>query len=228
MHAGSAPLPTLALWSRVHALAMLFAAAISLALAGTWPAAAIGAASLGACVALHRGRWTPSGAFGAANALTLLRLGLSMLLVALCVRPPGPAAALLVLGIFALDGLDGLLARRSGQASTFGACFDMECDALLVLLCALLLWQHERLPAWVLVPGLLRYLYVAMLMLLPAGGGGEAPRSLIGRLAFSALILGFAASLWPLDPLHRVLTPLASLLVGYSFARSMYWSFKAR
>ena len=218
----------LALWSRVHALAMLLASALAIATRAAWPAAAIGAGSLAACVALQRGRWTPSGVFGAANGLTALRLALSVVLVGLCVRPPGPLAALLVLAIFALDGLDGLLARRRAQASTFGACFDMECDALLVLLCALILWRHERLPAWVLVPGLLRYLYVLALMLLPGGGGGEAPRSRIGRLAFGALMAGFVSSLWPFEPWHRALSAVASALVVYSFTRSMYWSLKSR
>ena len=94
-------------------------------------------------------------AAGAGNALTLARMGMIAALAPLCLQPPGPVAALLVFAIFALDGVDGWLARKHGQASLFGAHLDMECDALLVLLCALVLYQHGRLGAFILVPGLL-------------------------------------------------------------------------
>jgi phosphatidylglycerophosphate synthase len=131
---------------------------------------------------------------------------------------PGPQAALLVATIFVLDGVDGLLARRTGQASAFGAQFDMECDALLVLTCSLVLYLHQRLPAFILLPGVLRYLYVLALALLPRGH--EAPRSRIGRYAFSAMLISFIASLWPFEPWHRPLAFGATLLIVLSFARS--------
>ena len=44
----------------------------------------------------------------------------------------------------ALDGVDGWLARRSGIASAFGARFDMEIDALLILVLAVLAWRSAR------------------------------------------------------------------------------------
>ena len=60
-----------------------------------------------------------------------------------------------------LDAVDGWLARRLGLASRFGARFDLEIDALLLLILALLVWQADRVGAWVLVIGLLRYAFVA-------------------------------------------------------------------
>jgi phosphatidylglycerophosphate synthase len=212
-------------FSRAHPLALLAAAAGSLALGGVWPAAIAGAVVLGVHVALHRGRWTESGRFGAANALTTLRLALMVGLVAVCEQPPGPAAALLVVVIFALDGLDGLVARRRGEASAFGASFDMESDALFVLLCALELHHWRRLGPFILIPGLIRYIYAALIAWLP-GTHREAPRSRIGRYVFSVLVLSFAASMWPLEPIQTPLAWLATLLILYSFAHSFYWSFK--
>ena len=60
----------------------------------------------------------------------------------------------------ARDGADGWLARRSGVASAFGARFDMEIDALLIMALAVLAWQHGKAGGWVLLSGLLRYAFV--------------------------------------------------------------------
>ena len=44
----------------------------------------------------------------------------------------------------ALDGVDGWLARRRGMSSAFGARFDMEIDALLVQVLAILVWRYGK------------------------------------------------------------------------------------
>src|SRR5262249_4958735 len=59
-----------------------------------------------------------------------------------------------------LDGVDGWIARRWRTASAFGARFDMEVDALLILVLAILAWQHSKAGGWVMLSGLLRYLFV--------------------------------------------------------------------
>ena len=224
MTAAAETLDTIARFSRVHAVWMLAASGLSLAAGSALPASAAGALSLCTSVILHRGRWTPSGVFGVGNALTLVRLGMIASLGPLCLSPPGPVAALVVFAVFALDGVDGWLARKRGQASLFGAHLDMECDALLVLLCSLVLYQHGRLGAFILVPGLLRYGYVVFLLLVPAAGG-EAPRSNLGRYAFAAMAISLVASLWPL-PFHVPLAQFATLAIAASFGRSFYYGFK--
>ena len=60
-----------------------------------------------------------------------------------------------------LDGMDGWLARRSTLASAFGARFDMETDALLIMVLSALAWRWDRAGAWVLACGLMRYGFVA-------------------------------------------------------------------
>ncbi len=60
-----------------------------------------------------------------------------------------------------LDGVDGWLARRHGIASRFGARFDMEIDALLILALSVLAWRHDKAGAWVIASGMLRYAFVA-------------------------------------------------------------------
>lgn len=108
----------------------------------------------------------PHARFGAANRVTLLRAGVTAWLGGLLGQGVdggqlGWAPAVAGAAILLLDGLDGRLARRLGTASRYGARFDMEVDALLVLVLAALTYQVGRAGAWVLAAGLLRYLFVA-------------------------------------------------------------------
>jgi phosphatidylglycerophosphate synthase len=71
----------------------------------------------------------------------------------------GVVLAVLGIAILALDGLDGWLARRGNSASEFGAHFDMETDALFVLVMTFELWHRHQLEGWILISCLLRYAY---------------------------------------------------------------------
>src|SRR5262245_50000553 len=119
-------------WSRFNAVLLLPAYALCLALGKPWPVA--GAASITFASLILGGwrAWTPSGAFGVANGVTGLRLLVILALAAWPNAAPAHWLSGLVLALFALDGVDGSLARRRGASSEFGAHFDMETDALLV------------------------------------------------------------------------------------------------
>jgi len=157
--------------------------------------------------------------YHSANLVTLLRLLLVVFLGAYL--QPGVVAALLTLGILLLDGVDGWLARRSGAASDHGARFDMETDALLVLVAGTVIYRGEVLGAWILAPGLMRYVYV---LAMATGAFREAPPSRIGRAVFTVVAGSLVLSLWPLDPIQAPFAVLACLLLTYSFARSVRWS----
>ncbi len=109
-------------------------------------------------------RHRPRGRFGAANGVTLVRVALVTLLLGFVGADPHHGLAWLVVGLAtlaaSLDALDGALARRSGMADRFGARFDMEADAALVLVLCLLTWQYEKTEWWVLLAGLMRYAFV--------------------------------------------------------------------
>src|SRR5262245_31993877 len=83
--------------------------------------------------------------FGAANSVTLVRAALAVLLAALLGAAPSVALGWAIVGLgtaaVALDGVDGALARGRGESAAFGARFDMETDALLILVLAALVWQ---------------------------------------------------------------------------------------
>jgi phosphatidylglycerophosphate synthase len=103
--------------------------------------------------------------FGAANQITTVRALLASLVVSLIGEPRMPAIAASVAAasvmITLLDGVDGWLARRNRIASDFGARFDMEIDALLILALSILAWRFDKAGAWVVLSGVLRYGFVA-------------------------------------------------------------------
>lgn len=220
--AESEPL-SLAAWSRVHAVLMLASAFAAAVARHPAPAALLAAASFGWLLWHNRGRYTARG-FGAANAVTLLRLALILALCLVLHRASGAVLGALVFVIFALDGLDGWLARRRELSSPFGAHFDMETDAFLVLAVGLELWLGESFGVWVLFSGSLRYLYVLCLDLLPSARG-DMPRSRLGRLAFVALMTGLGLSFLLPRPYGAVAAAFGTALVACSFARAFVWSY---
>ena len=99
--------------------------------------------------------------FGPADWVTSLRAALVLALAVMLVRRPDPLAVVTIGAIAALlDGVDGWIARRTRTASTFGARFDMETDALLILVLSALVWSYGKAGGWVLAAGLMRYAFV--------------------------------------------------------------------
>ena len=145
-------------WSEQHA--MLMALAIPGALLDHSPflVAAIAGGSFLGLIPKYR-RCTPSGRFGAANAITLARLVCALGLL-LWPELPGAWAAGLAFAVLCAEGVDGWVARRSGSASEFGHWFDQEVDAFFFLALCVILYTQGQFGGWVLLPGALRYLYV--------------------------------------------------------------------
>ncbi len=164
------------------------------------------------------GRWLPT-------LVTLARAASTGALVwaAPGLNPLGVAAW--IYALFCVDGLDGWLARRLDAASRLGARIDMESDGFLVMVACLLL--HERgLGLWILTPGLLRYVYGIATTVRSAHG--EIPRSRLGRYAFAVSVTGFSLAFFPLRGYEIGFAILGASVLTYSFARSFYWSFRAR
>ena len=225
MTPGTQPSSLMSNWTTAHAGIVLLAAA---AIAAAHPPGL-----LSACAALSfatlayrcRGCWTPDGRFGAANAVTFLRLSGILALPALAPLP----AACFALVLFALDGADGWLARRMGLASDFGELADRESDALLVLmLCALV----HRLPggpgAWVLAPGILRYLFVLLLAARPPRRREQRR----GRAGWISALMNFSLcaclATAPVQLGHTIpLVAATTLLLFGSFAESVYRLYRA-
>ena len=164
----------------------------------------------------------PHSRFGPANYVTTMRAAF-VALVAGLIGFPAPAAVLWsVIGLTgvmaALDGLDGWLARRTGMASTFGARFDMETDALLIFVLSVLVWRHEKAGVWVLLCGLMRYGFVAAGWLLP--WLGQPLRSTWrGKAVAVGQVIGLSVALAPSVP------PPVSTIAAASALAALAWSF---
>jgi phosphatidylglycerophosphate synthase len=172
------------------------------------------------------------GRLGPADWVTLARAtlvgGVAALTVELFDRP-AHVGVLVTLGIvaLALDAVDGLVARRTGTATAFGARFDMEVDAFLLLV--LSAYVTRQVGGWVLTIGAMRYAFVAATWLLPWMRGSLPPRYWRKVVAATqGIVLVFAtADVLPRPQTSAALAVSLALLVE-SFARDVGWLWQHR
>lgn len=200
-----------------------------LSLSSTYPVKAIVCLLVMAAIAAAgRKRHHPFSRLGPANQITAGRAVLVSLIVACIGETPSPsmAAAIVIVSLVVtiLDGFDGSLARRSGMASAFGARFDMEVDALLILALAVLVWWYDRAGAWVVLSGLLRYLFVLAGWMLPWLRRPLPPsvrRQAICVVQVSGLIIAIAPIVPP--DVARAVAAIALVALAYSFFVDVRW-----
>ena len=175
----------------------------------------------------------PFPALGPANVITALRATLVALVTALLWAPAVGRTAALVVWVAsvaaALDGVDGWLSRRTGMESRFGARFDMETDAWLILALGVLVWRYDKAGAWVLLSGALRYLFIA------AGWGlawmrGTLPPSLRRKIVCVVQIVGLIVAMAPVvrPPLSTFIALASLLALAWSFAVDVAWLWRHR
>lgn len=169
---------------------------------------------------------------GAANAVTLTRGVLSCAVAALTADSlfrPAPVPTMVALATVALllDAVDGRLARRTHTTSAFGARFDMEVDAFLILV--LSIHVAGTTGWWVLAIGAARYLFGAARVGLPWLRGSVPPRywcKVVAALQGVVLTVAMAEVL-P-RPLAVAALAVALLLLAESFGREVWQLWRAR
>lgn len=223
-------------WPAANSTVRLIASAVVIVLIGR--AAGGGVLADGVALAiLAGGSWLversidPRAPFGLPNWVTWIRLVATAQLAgftAVVFAGPGLDGSWTVVAVAltaaTLDGFDGWLARRYGPDTPFGARFDMETDALLILVLAAFSLATGKVGAWILVAGLMRYAFVAAaivfpwlsaplppsfrrklvcvvqilgLILIAAPAAGGAAATAIGLLTIAALTWSFAVDvLW--------------------------------
>jgi phosphatidylglycerophosphate synthase len=200
-------------------------AAVAFAVARHDPAwcAAAGGGALGIRFARARGwRTAASGRLALANLVTTMRLGVVVAMPSLGSTMSRVALAGVVVALLLVDGLDGYLARSRGEASEFGAAYDMETDALAIMLLSLLLYHKGLAGGWVLAAGLWRYAYAAAVAMWPALG--DCPPSPIYRWIFTALMVSLAVAFLPLGSAAGAAAAVGTGLVSFSFLHSIFRS----
>jgi len=160
--------------------------------------------------------------FGPANQITFVRAVLVAGLAVYLKQPATPTAAsrIVIIAIVAalLDGLDGWVARRTRTVSAFGSRFDMETDAALILVLAILAWQYGKAGPWVLLSGLLRYIFVAAGGLRPwmrAPLASTLRGKIVCVVQIVALIVAMAPTIAP--PASSLVAAVGLLALCYSF-----------
>ena len=183
-----------------------------------------------AAIALSRiGRTNhPFAEFGPANQVTTARAAFVAMTAGTIGEAVDPAvaaaAAAAAVAVTVMDGVDGWLARRAHMSSAFGARYDMEVDALLILVLSILAWQYGKAGAWVILSGLLRYLFVAAGWVWPWMDRPLEPsrrRQTVCVVQIVALIAVIEPFVVP--PLSVAMAAAALAILGASFAIDIRW-----
>lgn len=171
----------------------------------------------------------PHPTFGAANVITTVRSGIAALIGALIFEgdrladPIEPGLAWTVSGGAAialiLDAFDGYAARRQHRCSDFGARFDMEVDALLILFLSVLAYASGKAGMFVILLGAMRYLYLALHALVPSLPD-DLPPSLRRKAVCVVQVVALCAITAPIlaPQWTNLIATLALATLSYSFA----------
>ena len=136
------------------------------------------------------------------NALTMLRiLAVPVVVVALLAEVPnGDLVAGVVFALAALtDGLDGYIARRRDDVTTFGKLMDPLADKLLIVAALVSLVALDRLQAWIAMVIIARELAVTGLRAVAVEQGVVISASWLGKVK-TALQIAAVIALIAVDP----------------------------
>jgi len=157
----------------------------------------------------------PFAAFGPANQVTAARAVFVALIAGFIGELSEPALAAAsaagAVAVTVMDGVDGWLARRTKMSTAFGARFDMEVDALLILILSVLAWQHGKAGAWVMLSGVLRYVFVLAGWVWPWMERPLEP----SRRRQTVCVLQIAALIAVIEPF--VIPPLSDAIAALAF-----------
>jgi phosphatidylglycerophosphate synthase len=209
-------------WSYLHAVVIILGTGIALYSQKLWALGTIGALSFFILILLAYKIWTPRHFFGFANLLTLTRL-LMVLWIAVCYsRFSNITIIVLSMLILIGDGVDGLIAKRRKEVSSFGEYFDKETDALYLHILIITAIFKDIIPQWLVYVGLFRYLF--MLYLLATGKfDRKESRSNAGRYIYVYGCIAFTLPFLNIPGLHLPAVGLAAILLLFSFLRDILW-----
>lgn len=159
------------------------------------------------------------------NVITILRAGLiPPLCSSLWSRDLGTFFALVAV-FFALDLADGLVARKLGQATTFGRNLDIGVDSLAALCVSIVLFSRGQVPAWFAVPLLTNFaVYIALFVRAARANGWVFVPAKRKNLH---AVLGFA---WIVFAVIGIYNPLVNTIIVVYLACLVYltWEYWAQ
>ncbi len=160
---------------------------------------------------------------GLANRLTIARLLVVIPLVALILHDRLVAALIVYVLCSVTDVLDGIVARRNGERTEFGAVMDPVADIVLTAGVFAALFARDMVPGWVFAILMVRYvsLFAGWLVLFFAVGPIKFQPTTIGKIAGvlqavgAIIIIALASSglEWH-DDMGRILFPFLGMVFG--------------
>jgi len=162
----------------------------------------------------------------AAGTAVMLLVTLAMLTTG---AHPSRVATVALVGLCCevLDGVDGSVARRLGQATAYGARFDMEVDAAMVMVLSLALVASGVAGGWVLLIGGWRYGYVLAARIVPALRRPlpyRYSRKVIAAAVALSQVAALLLTLTPAQPAFPTVILVAALgVLTWSFVRDIVW-----
>ncbi|MFV0347523.1 MAG: CDP-diacylglycerol--glycerol-3-phosphate 3-phosphatidyltransferase [Halodesulfovibrio sp.] len=170
--------------------------------------------------------------FNLANKITIARI-LIVPFIVLLMYFPGKISGLIAFFLFfvasATDMLDGFIARREGQVTSFGKFLDPLADKLLISSVLIMLTYHEWVPAWITIVIICRELIVTGLRAMAADEGIVIAADRYGKIktilqmfACAPLIIHEPLFGIPMQPIGEILLYIALVLTVFSGGNYLY------
>lgn len=128
-----------------------------------------------------------------ASKITLARVALIPVFMALLLLHQNVAALIVFIVASATDFVDGYIARHYNQVSDFGKFLDPLADKLLVISAMLIFIQWGRMPAWVVMLVLTREFAVSGLRMIAAANGNVIAAGWSGKVKTASTMVGLCA-----------------------------------
>lgn len=157
-----------------------------------------------------------------ANWITAGRLLILMVVMAIWTHIAHVYLVIALVVIVVLDRVDGHVARRFNQESSWGRAYDVEVDSLYVLFCCIYLYLDQIAPLWIIVPGLMRYSYIIILKIINPPIKKERKNKIASYVAG----IFFVSLLWSIawsSPIQHIVLMVSSALIVLSFLISYYY-----
>jgi phosphatidylglycerophosphate synthase len=165
-------------------------------------------------------RWRDLGA--APNLLSLLRLALVPVAILLRVAGRRPACAVVLGAMVLTDGLDGLIARRTGRITALGRILDPVADKVAIDSLLVTLALRGEFPAWALAVVLGRDVAILAGAALIATRTTRVPAAVsVGKVALvllGAMTFVFVLDLEPVEPAVHVAGVAGVVASGIAYA----------
>jgi CDP-diacylglycerol---glycerol-3-phosphate 3-phosphatidyltransferase len=166
------------------------------------------------------------------NVLTLIRIvAVPVIVVALLDETPhGDTLAAAVFALAAVtDGLDGYIARRRQEVTTFGKLMDPLADKLLIVAALIALVSLDRLAAWIAMVIIARELAVTGLRSVAAEQGVVIAASWLGKVKTGLQVAAIVALIvWDPAPLGVDLLVYVMLAVTVISGADYFFGLRSR